>query len=70
MLEFSLALLATLTVGALLLPFLRGGASETVATDAERFEGELGIYRDQLAEIDAERAAGTLSEADAAAARL
>ncbi len=70
MLEFSLALLATLTVGALLLPFLRGGASETVATDAERFEGELGIYRDQLAEIEAERAAGTLSDADAAAARL
>ena len=70
MLEFALALLATLTVGALLLPFLRGGPLEPVATDAERFEGELGIYRDQLAEIEAERAAGTLPEADAAAARL
>jgi cytochrome c-type biogenesis protein CcmH len=70
MLEFALALLATLTVGALLLPFLRGGAPEPVATDADRFEGELGIYRDQLAEIDRERADGTLSEADAAAARL
>ncbi len=70
MLEFALALLATLTVGALLLPFLRGGPAEPVATDAQRLEGELGIYRDQLAEIEAERAAGTLSEADAAAARL
>ncbi|MCA0305081.1 MAG: c-type cytochrome biogenesis protein CcmI, partial [Proteobacteria bacterium] len=70
MLELALALLATLTVGALLLPFLRGGPEAPVATDAERLEGELGIYRDQLAEIEAERAAGTLPEADAAAARL
>ncbi len=70
MLEFALALLATLTVGALLLPFLRGTPAEPAATDAERFEGELRIYRDQLAEIEAARVAGTLPEAEAAAARL
>ncbi len=69
MLEFALALLATVTVGALLWPLLRGEQKAVVA-DSDRLEGELRIYRDQLAEIDRERAAGTLSEADAAAAKL
>ncbi len=65
MLEFLLALLATATVGALLWPLLR---TRVVATD--RLEGELAIYRDQLDEIERERAAGTLPQSEAAAARL
>jgi cytochrome c-type biogenesis protein CcmH len=64
MLEFFLALLATATVGILLIPLLRSRAPA-----GSRFEGELGIYRDQLAEIERERAAGTLPEGEAAAAR-
>jgi cytochrome c-type biogenesis protein CcmH len=65
MLEFLLALLTTATVGALLVPLLRARVPS-----AGRFEGELAIYRDQLAEIDRERAGGSLSESEAAAARL
>lgn len=65
MLEFLLALLTTATVGALLIPLLRRRAPST-----SRFEGELAIYRDQLAEIERERAGGSLSESEAAAARL
>src|SRR5262249_32306210 len=65
MLEFLLALLATATVGVLLIPLLR---EKTTAHG--RFEGELAIYRDQLAEIERESVAGVLAEADAAAARL
>jgi cytochrome c-type biogenesis protein CcmH len=64
MLEFLLALLTTATVGVLLVPLLR-----TRLPSSSRFEGELSIYRDQLAEIDRERAAGTLPAADASAAR-
>jgi len=64
MLEFLLALLAVGTVGVLLVPLLhtRRGA-------AERPQGSLAIYRDQLAEVERERAAGSLSAEDAAAAR-
>jgi cytochrome c-type biogenesis protein CcmH len=65
MLEFLLALLTTATVGVLLIPLLR---SRTASTG--RLEGELAIYRDQLAEIERERAAGTLPESEAAAARI
>ena len=65
MLEFVLALLATATVGALLVPLLR-----TPRRAAARLDGELALYRDQLDEIERERAAGTIAEADAAAARL
>ncbi|MEK7687831.1 MAG: c-type cytochrome biogenesis protein CcmI [Pseudomonadota bacterium] len=65
MLEFLLALLTTATVGALLVPLLRASARRT-----ERLDSALAIYRDQLAEIERERAAGTLPEAEAAAARL
>jgi cytochrome c-type biogenesis protein CcmH len=64
MLEFLLALLTTATVGVLLIPLLR---SRTTSTG--RLDGELAIYRDQLAEIERERAAGTLPESEAAAAR-
>ena len=65
MLDFLLALLATVTVGALLVPLLRPRLAST-----NRLDGELAIYRDQLAEIERERAAGRLAETDAAAARL
>ena len=65
MLEFLLALLTTATVGVLLVPLLR---SRTASTS--RLDGELAIYRDQLAEIERERAAGTLPESEAAAARI
>ena len=65
MLEFLLALLTTATVGALLIPLLRMRVTSTT-----RFEGELAIYRDQLAEIERERTSGALSEDEAAAARL
>ncbi len=65
MLEFLLALLTTATVGALLLPLLRASARRT-----ERLDSALAIYRDQLAEIERERAAGAMPEAEAAAARI
>ena len=64
MLEFLLALLTTATVAALLWPLLR---LRLPARD--RLSGELAIYRDQLAELERERAAGTLKPAEAAAAR-
>lgn len=65
MLEFLLALLTTATVGALLVPLLRASARRTA-----RLDGELTIYRDQLAEIERARADGTTPEAEAAAARI
>lgn len=65
MLEFLLALLTTATVGALLVPLLR-----TTGRRTERLDSALAIYRDQLAEIERTRADGTVSEADAAAARI
>src|SRR5260370_1048904 len=65
MLEFLLALLTTATVGVLLIPLLRAKTGTT-----GRLDGELAIYRDQLAEIERERAAGTLPESEAAAARI
>ena len=42
-------------------------APRVAATD--RLDNDLAVYRDQLAEVERERAAGTLSDADAAAAR-
>ena len=69
MLEFLLALLTTATVGALLIPLLRARVTSTHRSSG-RFDGELAIYRDQLAEIERERAGGALSESEAAAARL
>lgn len=65
MLEFLLALLTTVTVGALLVPLLRAGAKRT-----ERLDSALAIYRDQLAEIERARALGTTPESEAAAARI
>ncbi|WP_421995618.1 c-type cytochrome biogenesis protein CcmI [Reyranella sp.] len=65
MLELLLALLTTATVAALLWPLLRARPRRL-----RRFEGELALYRDQLAEIDRDVAAGRLADADAASARL
>ena len=65
MLEFILALLTIATVAALLVPLLRPRVASS-----DRLEQELAIYRDQLAEIERERASGALSENEAAAARL
>jgi cytochrome c-type biogenesis protein CcmH len=65
MLDFLLALLTTATVGALLVPLLR---TRVAATD--RLDNDLAVYRDQLAEIEREHAAGTLADAEAQAARI
>ena len=65
MLEFLLALLTTATVGALMVPLLRASTLRT-----ERLDSALAIYRDQLAEIERERASGAMPEAEAAAAGL
>ena len=64
MLEFLLALLTTATVGALLWPLLRPRLDSR-----DRLSAELAIYRDQLAELERERAAGALPESEAAAGR-
>ena len=64
MLEFLLALLTTATVGVLLVPLLKQRVHKT-----ERLDNDLAIYRDQLAELEREQAAGTLPPAEAAAAR-
>ncbi|MDB5488877.1 MAG: C-type cytochrome biosis protein CcmI [Reyranella sp.] len=64
MLEFLLALLTTATIGALLWPLLRPRLDSR-----DRLSGELAIYRDQLAELERERAAGNLAESEAAAGR-
>ena len=65
MLEFLLAVLAAGTVGALLFPLLRPSVHGT-----GRLEADLALYRDQLAEIERERATGTLGESEAASARV
>src|SRR5450432_3881077 len=64
MLDFLLALLAAGTVGVLLIPLLRTRVEAT-----GRLDSALAIYRDQLAEVERERSAGTLSETDATSAR-
>ncbi len=65
MLEFLLAALTTATVAALLVPLLRPRVQAT-----DRLDNDLAVYRDQLGELERERADGTVPEADAAAARL
>ncbi len=64
MLEFLLALLTAGTVAALLVPLLK---QRIVRTD--RLDSDTAVYRDQLAEVERERAAGTLPDSDALAAR-
>ncbi|MFI5000089.1 MAG: c-type cytochrome biogenesis protein CcmI [Reyranellales bacterium] len=69
MLEFLLALLTTATVAALLIPLLRA-RPQSPDGKIERLDHDLAIYRDQLAQIDREHAAGALPETEAAAARI
>jgi cytochrome c-type biogenesis protein CcmH len=64
MLKFLLALLTAGIVAVLLVPLLRMRLGAT-----ERLQDGLAIYRDQLAEVERERATGSLSAEDAAAAR-
>ncbi len=61
MLEFLLALLTTATVAILLVPLLRPRPPAATA----RLDNDLAIYRDQLAEIERERAAGLVSDSEA-----
>jgi len=56
----SAALLAALALGFVLLPLLRRRAQ---ATASDRAEANAAIYRDQLAELEAERAQGLISAA-------
>ncbi len=66
MLEFLLALLTTATVAVLLVPLLRPlGPRAGGAAPVPRLDNDLAIYRDQLAEIETERARGLLSGAEA-----
>ena len=68
----ALALLAALAVVLVLLPLRgrsRAGAADVAAADARRAEN-LALYRQQRAELEAAQAAGTLGDADLAAARL
>ena len=60
-----LAVLLALLSGAFLLSAARQGDAST-----DREEGELAVYRDQLAEIDRDRARGLLGDADAEAATV
>src|SRR5438046_1803989 len=64
MLEFFLALLTAGTVAALLVPLLKQRIART-----DRLDSDTAVYRDQLAEVERERATGSLSEVDATAAR-
>ena len=58
--------LALVTLGIALRPLL----FTTRKTDLSRSKANIDIYRDQLRELDADRAAGTLADADYEAARL
>src|SRR5262245_4600881 len=64
MLEFLLALLTAGIVGVLLVPLLRIRLGAT-----ERLQDGLAIYREQLAEVERDRAAGSLAAEAAAATR-
>ena len=59
------ALLAAAVVWAVTRPLLASGAATPGATDSE-----IAVYRDQLAEIEAERAQGLLAPAEAEGARV
>ena len=59
-----LALITALAIAALLMPLLRRRIAAT-----PRLDHDLAIYRDQLAEVERERAAGLLTAQEATAAR-
>jgi len=64
MLAFLLALLTTATVTALLVPLVKPRLAER-----DRLASDTAVYRDQLAEVERERGAGTLAAPEADAAR-
>ncbi len=63
------ALLTVLAVLAIARPLLKGGEA-TDDAPAPRSAADVAVYRDQIAEIDADRARGLVSEAEAEAARI
>jgi cytochrome c-type biogenesis protein CcmH len=71
LLWIALALLTAAVLASVLAPLARP-ASETEApgTDASAEAGARAVYRDQLAEIEAERAAGLIGAAEADAAKI
>jgi cytochrome c-type biogenesis protein CcmH len=64
MFEFLLVLLTTATLTALLVPLMKPRLAQ-----GDRLASDAAVYRDQLAEVERERAADSLSAEDAAAAR-
>ncbi len=67
-----LALMTAAAVAAVLWPLARPAPSQGAgpADAAPASANEIAVYRDQLAEVDRDRAAGRIGEAEAAAARL
>src|SRR5262245_5765377 len=63
-----LALMTGAAVAAVLWPLPR--AAEAGGCPPHAGEGEVAVYRDQLAEVDRDRAAGRIGEGEAEAARL
>ena len=61
------ALLAAAVVAALVLPLLRGGQG---AEDASQEQSNLGIYREQLADLDADLKAGTIGHEQWAVSKM
>ena len=70
LLWFGLAVLTAVVVAALLRPLLADGASAGLSTEALGPAASTAVYRDQLAEIAAERARGLIAESEAEAARV
>src|SRR5262245_33912870 len=62
------ALLTAAVLAAVLAPLARPAGAEEAEAPAEA--GTLAVYRDQLAEIEAERARGVIGPTEAEAARL
>ncbi len=65
MFELTLSLLTALVIAALLFPLLRRRFDST-----PRLEHDLAIYKDQLAEVERERAANLLTDDEAKAGRI
>lgn len=70
LLWFGLAVLTAAVVAVLLRPLLADGASVGPSTEAPGPAASTAVYRDQLAEIAAERARGLIAEGEAEAARI
>jgi cytochrome c-type biogenesis protein CcmH len=64
MLEFLFVLITTATVTVLLVPLVKPRLAQ-----GDRLASDTAVYRDQLAEVERERATGSLSAEDAATAR-